>query len=75
LILLEFTIGENILTASRQQIEITTFNNKLIIENLRKTYNFLADDCTIVLGEPKVRADEYYIDMVDRLIGNETLFI
>jgi len=51
-----------------KQNEVIHFWNHAIIDELRKTYPFIAEDATFVLDEPKIMDDSYYINKLTSLM-------
>lgn len=52
-----------------KQNEFNAFLTSQIIDELRKTYTWLAEDATYIFDEPKVLSDRAYIDNIDRLVA------
>lgn len=56
-----------------EQHELISFLNNSVINELRKTYDWIADDATYVLDEPIVRASENYVFMAYSLVNGGIL--
>jgi len=56
-----------------EQNELIKFLNDAVIGELRKTYDWLAEDATYVLDEPIVRASENYVFMAYSLVNGGIL--
>ena len=52
-----------------KQNEFISFLNHNIIDELRKTYNWLAEDATFVFDKPKILPDDYYINQMNNLVN------
>ncbi len=56
-----------------KQNEFIHFLNINVIGELRKHYTWLAEDATHVFDKPKIMGDEYYINIVNSLIGSNIM--
>ena len=56
-----------------KQNEFVKFLNENVIDELRSTYDFLADDASFVFEEPKIMPTDYYIRQVTDLVNSEIL--
>jgi len=56
-----------------KQNEIIKFFNDTIINELRKTYTWLADDLTYTFDEPKIMSTDYYVNFVTNLTREEII--
>jgi SPP1 gp7 family putative phage head morphogenesis protein len=55
------------------QNELISFLNKEILDELRKSYNWLASDVSYYFDEPKIIDDSYYISKVTDLVNSEII--
>ena len=58
-----------------KQNEFIAFLNGEIIDELRKTYPFIANDATHVFDKPKILSDDYYVRQIENLIRAEILTV
>jgi len=56
-----------------KQNSFIKYMNKTIINKLRATYTWLAEDATYVFDEPKVMPDDFYVTKMLELVGAEVV--